>query len=186
MRAAASQFSTEKTEIDGNGHQARLRGRGVDLRPLQAVEGEDGHPVAFSQAEPEKRIGEPAGARVPLEERHGSFQVANADLFRKEPGVRRENFADIEEITHATLPRSDSLWCAPRAGKNIVSPNPFRLAAPLPPEARTEREAGSGALEEIAARTGGKRCHNADGKTISDCQTDRPPSAVYIRIKCLP
>lgn len=44
-------FGTGETEVDGDGHQARLGGCRVDLRPLDAVVGEDHDPIALRESD---------------------------------------------------------------------------------------------------------------------------------------
>ncbi len=55
-------FRADQTKIDRHGDQPGHRGRGVDLKPLDAVVGQHADAVAFGKADADQRIGQPAGA----------------------------------------------------------------------------------------------------------------------------
>src|SRR5207249_11173536 len=71
------------------------------------------------RSEPEQRIGEPAGARVPEPEAHRPFEIAGAGALRRHPGVGRQHLAEIQEVLHRRSPFISS--CADRKSTRLNS-----------------------------------------------------------------
>jgi hypothetical protein len=87
-----------QTEIDRHGNEARLGRSDEDLRPLDAVVGQDGNPVAPGKAEAGQCVGELAGAPVPLAEGHLPGQVARTGPVWLQAGLGGEDLADVERF----------------------------------------------------------------------------------------
>ena len=79
----------DQTEVERHGDQPRFGCGGVNLRPFDRVVSQDRHAIAFGETKPEKSVREPAGARVPLVERHAALEIAGANPLRREARVRR-------------------------------------------------------------------------------------------------
>jgi hypothetical protein len=92
----------ERAEIDRHRDQPGLGGGRIDLQPLDAVVGEQRHPVALREPQPEQRVREPARPRVPLRERHGAVEIAGAGLVREDAGVKPQDVADMRQLMHRT------------------------------------------------------------------------------------
>jgi hypothetical protein len=95
----------DQPEVDRHRDEAGLRHRGVDLQPLDAIVGQHRHPLALAQAEAQERVGEPAGAGVPLPERHRAFEVARADPVGLQARLDGEHLPWREHFPHRGRPR---------------------------------------------------------------------------------
>ena len=72
-------FLADQTEVERDDDEAGLGTGGEYLEPLDAIVGEHGDPVAPPKPQTGEPVGEPAGALVPLRERHLPLEVARAD-----------------------------------------------------------------------------------------------------------
>ena len=90
----------DQPEVDRHRDQAGFGQRRVDFQPFEAVVGKDRDPVALVEPDPDQGVGKPAGAIVPLTERHRSRQIAPARLIRKQPRVHGDDLAEMEHLGH--------------------------------------------------------------------------------------
>ena len=97
-------FSGE-SKIDRNDDQPGLRRGEIDLDELEAVVGEDGHPVPSGQAEPEEAVGQLVGPHFELAEGEGAPGVLEGDLLRDLASVDVENLSDMQPV-HSLVPPS--------------------------------------------------------------------------------
>ena len=93
----------QQPEIDRDGDETHQCRCGVDLEPLDAVEGKDADPIALGEAETRQRIGETARTLIPSPESHRPFKIARPDFVGERMSMHAEHDPQVRQLSHLIL-----------------------------------------------------------------------------------